>query len=119
VPADLVKVIIHGTLTFILKVQHAPDLSTVCDALSILQTETKATSESTAQILDALKNELKVEIKTTTEIIHTIGTNVQQNIGTVEQGSSGSRQGQSGEDDADQEHRITDRRCDQLRCYGS
>jgi hypothetical protein len=34
VPADLVKVIIHGTLTFILKVQHAPDLSTVCDALS-------------------------------------------------------------------------------------
>ena len=46
VPADLVKVIIHGTLTFILKVQHAPDLSTVCDALSILQTEAKASSDN-------------------------------------------------------------------------
>ncbi|KAF2631343.1 hypothetical protein BU25DRAFT_332759 [Macroventuria anomochaeta] len=44
VPADLVKVIIHGTLTFILKVQHTPNLSTVCDALSIMQTEAKATS---------------------------------------------------------------------------
>jgi hypothetical protein len=39
VPADLIKVIIHGTLTFILKVQHAPNLSTVYDALSILQTK--------------------------------------------------------------------------------
>ena len=46
VPADLVKIIIHGTLTFILKVQHAPDLSTVCDALSILQIEAKASSDN-------------------------------------------------------------------------
>jgi hypothetical protein len=46
VPADLVKGIIHGTLTFILKVQHAPDLSTVCDALSILRTEAKASSDN-------------------------------------------------------------------------
>jgi hypothetical protein len=46
VPADLVKGIIYGTLTFILKVQHAPDLSTVCDALSILQTEAKASSDN-------------------------------------------------------------------------
>ncbi|KAF2844323.1 hypothetical protein T440DRAFT_436623, partial [Plenodomus tracheiphilus IPT5] len=49
VPADLVKIIIHGTLTFILKVQHTPDLNTVCDALRILQTETKTTSETTTQ----------------------------------------------------------------------
>jgi hypothetical protein len=54
VPADLVKVIIHGTLTFILKVQHAPDLSTVCDSLSILQTEAKASSENAAQMLEAV-----------------------------------------------------------------
>ena len=46
VPADLVKVIIHGTLTFILKVRHAPDLGTVCNALSILQIEAKASSDN-------------------------------------------------------------------------
>ncbi|KAF2844551.1 hypothetical protein T440DRAFT_356336, partial [Plenodomus tracheiphilus IPT5] len=45
VPADHVMALIHGTLTFILKVQHTPDLNTICDALSILQTETKANSE--------------------------------------------------------------------------
>jgi hypothetical protein len=42
VPADLVKTIIHGTVTFVLKTQHAPDLTTVCDALRILQTEAKS-----------------------------------------------------------------------------
>ena len=47
-PADLVKVIIHSTLTFILKVQHAPDLSTVCDLLNILQTEAKASLDNAA-----------------------------------------------------------------------
>jgi hypothetical protein len=81
VPADLVKVIIHGTLTFILKVQHAPDLSTVCDALSVLQTEAKTTSDNTARMLDAvkqeLKNEIKNEIKNTTDIVHAIAANVQ------------------------------------------
>ncbi|PSN59078.1 hypothetical protein BS50DRAFT_509146, partial [Corynespora cassiicola Philippines] len=45
---NLVKVIIHGTLTFMLKVQHAPDLSTVCDALSIMQTGVKETSDNIA-----------------------------------------------------------------------
>ncbi|KAF2849441.1 hypothetical protein T440DRAFT_351638, partial [Plenodomus tracheiphilus IPT5] len=56
VPADLVKIIVHGTLTFILKVQHTPDLNTVCDALRILQTEAKTTSETTVQTLNAVKN---------------------------------------------------------------
>lgn len=62
-PADLVKIIIHGTLTFILKVQHAPDLSTVCDSLNILQTEAKASSDNAAQMLEAVKHELKNELK--------------------------------------------------------
>jgi hypothetical protein len=79
VPADLVKVIIHGTLTFILKVQHAPDLSTVCDALSILQTEAKATSDNTARMLDAVKHELKTEIMNTADTVHAIAATVQLN----------------------------------------
>jgi hypothetical protein len=79
VPADLVKVIIHGTLTFILKVQHAPDLSTVCDALSILQTKAKASSDNTARMLDAVKHELKTEMKNTADTVHAIAANVQLN----------------------------------------
>jgi hypothetical protein len=54
--ADLVKVIIHGTLTFTLKVQHAPDLSTVCDALNNMQTEAKASLVNAARMLDAVKH---------------------------------------------------------------
>ncbi|KAJ4330450.1 hypothetical protein N0V95_010054 [Ascochyta clinopodiicola] len=79
VPTDLVKVIIHGTLTFILKVQHAPDLSTVCDALSILQTEAKASTENAARMLDAVKHELKAELKNTADTVHAIAANVQLN----------------------------------------
>jgi hypothetical protein len=79
VPADLVKVIIHGTLTFILKVQHAPDLSTVCDALNILQTEAKASTENAARMLNAVKHELKTELKNTTDTVHAIAANVQLN----------------------------------------
>ena len=77
-PADLVKIIIHGALTLILKFQNTPDLSTICDALRILQTETKATSENTAEILNAVKTELH----DTTENIRTLGTSVQQNTNT-------------------------------------
>jgi hypothetical protein len=80
VPADLVKVIIHGTLTFILKVQHAPDLSTVCDSLNILQTEAKASSDNAAQMLEAVKHELKNELKNTADTINAIATNVQLNM---------------------------------------
>jgi hypothetical protein len=79
VPADLVKVIIHGTLTFILKVQHAPDLSTVCDALNILQTEAKAPLDNAARMLDAVKHELKTEMKNTADTVHAIAAAVQLN----------------------------------------
>jgi hypothetical protein len=84
VPADLVKVIIHGTLTFILKVQHAPDLSTVCDALSILQAEAKASSENATQMLDAAKHQLKNELKSTADTVNAIAANVQVNMGAGE-----------------------------------
>ncbi|EMD60744.1 hypothetical protein COCSADRAFT_49624, partial [Bipolaris sorokiniana ND90Pr] len=92
VPADLVKIIIHGTLTFILKVQHAPDLSTVCDALSILQTEAKATSDNTARMLDAVKQELKTELKNTTDTVHTIAANVQLNIRAGEEAKTAAKE---------------------------
>jgi hypothetical protein len=84
VPADLVKVIIHGTLTFILKVQHAPDLSTVCDSLNILQTEAKASSDNAAQMLEAVKHELKNELKNTADTINAIAANVQLNMSAGE-----------------------------------
>ena len=79
-PADLVKVIIYGTLTFILKVQHAPDLSTVCDSLSILQTEAKASSDNAAQMLNAVKHKLKNKLKNTANTINAITVNVQLDI---------------------------------------
>jgi hypothetical protein len=84
VPADLVKVIIHGMLTFILKVQHAPDLSTVCDSLNILQTEAKASSDNAAQMLEAVKHELKNELKNTADTINAIAANVQLNMSAGE-----------------------------------
>ncbi|KAF2025594.1 hypothetical protein EK21DRAFT_18263, partial [Setomelanomma holmii] len=45
IPADLVGDIICGSLTFVLKVQHTPDLTSISDALRIVQTEAKATAE--------------------------------------------------------------------------
>lgn len=39
VPVDLVKTVAHGTLTFILKVQHPPDLTTINDALESIEIE--------------------------------------------------------------------------------
>jgi hypothetical protein len=59
VPAALVKTIIHGTVTFILNMQHAPDLTTVCDAMRMAQTEAKTAAESNAQVLSEIRNGLK------------------------------------------------------------
>lgn len=91
-PADLVKVIVHGTLTFILKVQHAPNLSTVCDALSILQTEAKASADNAAQMLDAVKHELKTELKNTTDTVHAIAANVQLNTRAEEDAKTAAKE---------------------------
>jgi hypothetical protein len=80
VPADLIRVIIYSTLTFILKVQHAPDLSTVCNSLNILQTKAKASSDNTARMLDAVKQELKTKLKNTANTVNAIAAKVQLNI---------------------------------------
>lgn len=42
-----------------MKVQHAPDLSTISDTFTIMQTEAKPAINNRAQTLDDLKNELK------------------------------------------------------------
>jgi hypothetical protein len=56
---DIVSNIIRSSLTFVLKMQHTPDLSAISDALHITQTEAKATAEHTAQALNVIKSELK------------------------------------------------------------
>ena len=91
-PADLVKIIIYGTLTFILKIQHAPNLSMVCDALSILQTEAKVSTENTARMLEAVKHELKTDIKNTADTVHAIATTVQQNIRSGEEARTAAKE---------------------------
>jgi hypothetical protein len=58
-PAEVVSDIVRGSLTFVLKMQRTPDLSVICDALSIAQPEAKVTAEHTAQALDVIKSELK------------------------------------------------------------
>ena len=78
--ADLVKVIVYSTLTFILKMQHVLDLSIVCDALNILQTKAKASSDNAAQMLDVVKHKLKTELKNTADTVNAIAVNVQLNI---------------------------------------
>jgi hypothetical protein len=88
VPADLVGDVIRGTLTFVLKTQHTPDLGTICDALRVAQTEAKASAEQTAQALDQIKGELK----TTVEMVQQAAVNIQQNSNTAEEARSAAKE---------------------------
>ncbi|OAL42831.1 hypothetical protein IQ07DRAFT_525488 [Pyrenochaeta sp. DS3sAY3a] len=81
VPADVVGDIIRGSLTFVLKVQHTPDLSALTDAFRIAQTEAKINAENTAQALGEIKN----EILNTKEAVQRSATNVQQNGDKIEE----------------------------------
>jgi predicted RNase H-like HicB family nuclease len=80
-PTDIVSDIIRGSLTFVLKMQHTPDLSAISDALRVAQTEAKATAEHTAQALDVIKSELK----NTVELVQQSAANIQQNGNTAEE----------------------------------
>jgi predicted RNase H-like HicB family nuclease len=80
-PTDIVSDIIRGSLTFVLKMQHTPDLSALSDALRVAQTEAKATAEHTAQALDVIKSELK----NTVELVQQSAANIQQNGNTAEE----------------------------------
>ena len=88
VPADLAGDVIRGALTFVLKTQHTPDLGTICDALRVAQTEAKATAEHTAQALDQIKSELK----NTTEIMQQTAASIQQNGNTAEEARAAAKE---------------------------
>jgi predicted RNase H-like HicB family nuclease len=80
-PADIVGDIIRGALTFVLKTQHSPDLSSLSNALNVARTEARATAESTTQTLDQIKQELK----STVELVQQSATKIQQNGNTAEE----------------------------------
>jgi hypothetical protein len=87
-PADLVGDIIRGSLTFVLKMQHTPDLTSISDALRIVQTEAKATAEHTAHALEGIKTELK----NNTEGIQQATTKIQQNSNTAEEARAAAKE---------------------------
>jgi methyl-accepting chemotaxis protein len=86
-PADIVGDIIRSLLTFVLKTQHTPDLSTLSNALNIAQTEAKATAEHTAQAFDMIKSKLK----STAELVQQSAANIQQNSNTAEEARAAAR----------------------------
>jgi hypothetical protein len=88
IPADIVGDIIRGALTFVLKTQHTPDLSTLSDALRIAQTEAKVNAENTAHALGEIKN----EIKTTREIVQQSATDIQQNVNKAEEARAAAKE---------------------------
>lgn len=87
-PADLVGDIIRGSLTFVLKMQHTPDLTSISDALRIVQTEAKATAEHTAHTLE----QIKTELKNNTEGIHQATTRIQQGSNTAEEARAAAKE---------------------------
>jgi hypothetical protein len=52
-PANHVRTIIKGTLTTINKTLRTPDLTTIQDALNIMQTEAKDIAEGTANVIES------------------------------------------------------------------
>jgi hypothetical protein len=59
VPPDLVKTIIRGMLSLLLKVQKAPDLTTLHDTVNTMHTDARATAEKKAKAIEAIRKELK------------------------------------------------------------
>jgi hypothetical protein len=57
VPANYVRTMITGTPTMISKALRMPDLTTVQDALNIMQTETKDRAEETANVIEIVRME--------------------------------------------------------------
>jgi hypothetical protein len=59
VPASHVRTMITGTLTMISKTLRTPDLTTIQDALNIMQTEAKDIAEETANVIETVKMEMR------------------------------------------------------------
>ena len=79
--ADIVGDIIRGALTFVLKTRHFPDLSSLSNAINVVQTEARAAADNTAQTLDQIKQELK----STVELDQRSAANIQRNGNTAEE----------------------------------
>lgn len=88
VPADLAGDVIRGALTLVLKTQHTPDLGTVRDALAVVQTEAKTTTEQTAQALD----QIKTELKNTVDAVQQIATSMQQSASTADEAKAAAKE---------------------------
>jgi hypothetical protein len=80
-PADIIGDIIRGSLTFVLEMQHTPNLTSISDASRIVQTEAKSTAKHTAHALEGIK----LEQKNNTGDIQQATTNIQQNSNTAEE----------------------------------
>ncbi|KAK3109438.1 hypothetical protein LTR53_017312 [Teratosphaeriaceae sp. CCFEE 6253] len=66
VPVDLVRLIIHGTISLIAKVQRVPDLSSIYDNLQVMQAQAKTAGKETTQALSKIsegmsKNRSKIQ----------------------------------------------------------
>lgn len=59
VPATLVRTMITGTLTMISKTLRTPDLTTIQDTLSIMQTEAEETARESAKVMEMVRMELR------------------------------------------------------------
>jgi hypothetical protein len=59
VPASLVRTMITGTLTMISKTLRTPDLTTIQDTLSIVQTEANEIARESAKVMEMVRMELR------------------------------------------------------------
>jgi hypothetical protein len=69
VPAELVKISLLGSLSFVMKTQSAPDFRTVLDTLNIIRTEQQATTSDVTQAVGEFLGEIKGEIMATTKLV--------------------------------------------------
>jgi hypothetical protein len=80
VPADFMKMI-HGTLTFILKVQYTPTSTRYATPFESPRLKSRSLAGNTAHALNNFKNELK----NTTETIRQTAAIIQENTNTGEE----------------------------------
>ena len=81
IPSTHVKNMIMGTLGLLLKVQNAPDFSSIHDVLNIVQTEARAQAGDIRASLEDIKSELGK-----------ITESVQTSLGTAEQARAAAKE---------------------------
>ena len=88
IPANIAIEMIRASLTYILKTQNIPDMTTIRDALNMAQTEAKTTANNLTQALSEIKNDLK----NTTEIVQQSAANIQLNANTAEEARAAAKE---------------------------